>query len=72
MNHLLIFTTAFLAAALALLSGLVGNQGAIRSAFLLNYDLSKEAFLATGIVIGKHGHTLFRKGMWQLPRPAPT
>lgn len=34
-----------------LLGGLVGNQGAIRSAFLLNYDISKESFIATGVVI---------------------
>jgi len=34
-----------------LLGGLVGNQGAIRSAFLLNYQISKEAFIATGVVI---------------------
>ena len=30
-----------------LLGGLIGNQGAIRSAYLLNYDLSKEVFIAT-------------------------
>lgn len=34
-----------------LLGGLVGNQGAIRSAFLLNYEMSKETFIATGVVI---------------------
>ena len=34
-----------------LLGGLVGNQGAIRSAFLLNYQISKETFIATGVVI---------------------
>lgn len=34
-----------------LLGGLVGNQGAIRSAFLLNYKMSKETFIATGVVI---------------------
>ncbi|MBI1807005.1 MAG: sulfite exporter TauE/SafE family protein [Ignavibacteria bacterium] len=34
-----------------LLGGLVGNQGAIRSAYLLNYDISKEAFIATATVI---------------------
>ena len=33
------------------LGGLVGNQGAIRSAFLLNYEISKEAFIATGVVL---------------------
>jgi uncharacterized membrane protein YfcA len=31
--------------------GLSGNQGAMRSAFLLRYGLSKEAFIATGVVI---------------------
>lgn len=31
--------------------GLSGNQGALRSAFLLKSGLSKEAFIATGIVI---------------------
>lgn len=31
--------------------GLSGNQGAFRSAFLLRTNLSKEAFVATGIVI---------------------
>ena len=31
--------------------GLSGNQGALRSAFLLRLKLSKEAFIATGIVI---------------------
>lgn len=34
-----------------LLGGLVGNQGAIRSAYLLNYAISKEAFIATATVI---------------------
>ena len=33
------------------LGGLVGNQGAIRSAFLLNYPISKEAFIATGVAL---------------------
>lgn len=31
--------------------GLIGNQGAIRSAFLLNYEIPKETFIATGVVI---------------------
>jgi uncharacterized protein len=31
--------------------GLSGNQGALRSAFLINAGLTKEAFIATGIVI---------------------
>jgi uncharacterized membrane protein YfcA len=31
--------------------GLSGNQGALRSAFLIKANLSKEQFLATGIVI---------------------
>jgi uncharacterized membrane protein YfcA len=34
-----------------LLGGLVGNQGAIRSAYLLNYIIPKEAFIATATVI---------------------
>lgn len=34
-----------------LMGGLIGNQGAIRSAYLLNYDLSKEAFIATATAI---------------------
>ena len=33
------------------LGGLIGNQGAIRSAFLLNYPISKETFIATGVFI---------------------
>ncbi len=33
------------------LGGLIGNQGAIRSAYLLNYELSKEAFIATATAI---------------------
>jgi uncharacterized membrane protein YfcA len=31
--------------------GLTGHQGALRSAFLLTYGLSKERFIATGVVI---------------------
>jgi uncharacterized membrane protein YfcA len=31
--------------------GLSGNQGALRSAFLLRYGLTKEAYIATGVVI---------------------
>lgn len=34
-----------------LMGGFVGNQGAIRSAYLLNYDIPKEAFVATAAVI---------------------
>ncbi|HLF19720.1 MAG TPA: sulfite exporter TauE/SafE family protein [Bacteroidota bacterium] len=34
-----------------LMGGLIGNQGAIRSAYLLNYDLTKEAFVATATSI---------------------
>jgi uncharacterized membrane protein YfcA len=34
-----------------LLGGLVGNQGAIRSAYLLNYIIPKESFIATATVI---------------------
>ncbi|MDI6715908.1 MAG: sulfite exporter TauE/SafE family protein [Actinomycetota bacterium] len=31
--------------------GLSGHQGALRSAFLIRYGLSKESFIATGVVI---------------------
>jgi uncharacterized membrane protein YfcA len=31
--------------------GLSGHQGALRSAFLINFGLSKESFVATGIAI---------------------
>jgi uncharacterized membrane protein YfcA len=31
--------------------GLSGHQGALRSAFLIRYGLSKEVFVATGIII---------------------
>ncbi|MBI2181632.1 MAG: sulfite exporter TauE/SafE family protein [Deltaproteobacteria bacterium] len=34
-----------------LLGGVLGNQGAVRSAYLLNYSLSKEAFVATATII---------------------
>ena len=34
-----------------LMGGLIGNQGAIRSAYLLNYGLSKESFIATATSI---------------------
>jgi hypothetical protein len=34
-----------------LMGGLIGNQGAIRSAYLLNYNLSKETFIATATSI---------------------
>lgn len=34
-----------------LFGGLIGAQGAIRSGYLLNYQLSKEAFIATGTAI---------------------
>ena len=33
------------------MGGLIGNQGAIRSAYLLNYSLSKEEFIATGTAV---------------------
>ncbi|MCI0707510.1 MAG: sulfite exporter TauE/SafE family protein [Ignavibacteriae bacterium] len=33
------------------LGGIIGNQGAIRSAYLLNYSLSKESFIATATAI---------------------
>ena len=34
-----------------LFGGLSGHQGALRSAFLIRYGLSKEVFIATGIII---------------------
>jgi uncharacterized membrane protein YfcA len=34
-----------------LLGGFVGNQGAIRAAYLLNYQISKETFIATSTLI---------------------
>jgi uncharacterized protein len=34
-----------------LFGGLTGHQGALRSAFLVKFDLSKEVFIATGIAI---------------------
>ncbi|MBI3354739.1 MAG: sulfite exporter TauE/SafE family protein [Nitrospirae bacterium] len=34
-----------------LLGGFVGNQGAIRSAYLLNYNIPKETFIVTAAVI---------------------
>ncbi len=34
-----------------LLGGFVGNQGAIRSAYLLNYNIPKETFVATAALI---------------------
>ena len=34
-----------------LLGGLLGNQGALRSGYLLNYSLSKESFIASGTAI---------------------
>jgi len=44
---------AWLAGAVSgLLGGLVGNQGGIRSAALLGFDLNKEAFVATATAIG--------------------
>jgi uncharacterized protein len=35
-----------------MLGGLVGNQGGIRSAALLGFDLSKESFVATATAVG--------------------
>lgn len=34
-----------------LLGGFVGNQGAVRSAYLLNYNIPKETFVATAAII---------------------
>jgi uncharacterized membrane protein YfcA len=45
-------TTAWAAGALSgFFGGLVGNQGGIRSAALMGFDLSKEAFVATATAI---------------------
>lgn len=44
---------AWIAGALSgLLGGLIGNQGGIRSAALLGFDLSKESFVASATAIG--------------------
>ena len=46
-------TTAWIAGALSgLLGGLVGNQGGIRSAALLGFDIDKESFVATATAVG--------------------
>lgn len=42
----------FAGALSGMFGGLVGNQGGIRSAALLSFDLSKEAFVATATAIG--------------------
>jgi uncharacterized membrane protein YfcA len=45
--------TAWVAGALSgLFGGMVGNQGGIRSAGLLGFDVSKEAFVATATAVG--------------------
>jgi hypothetical protein len=46
-------SAAWIAGALSgLLGGLVGNQGGLRSAALLGFDLSKQSFVATATAIG--------------------
>ncbi|MBI3549206.1 MAG: sulfite exporter TauE/SafE family protein [Elusimicrobia bacterium] len=46
-------TAAWLAGALSgALGGLVGNQGGIRSAAMLGFDVPKEAFVATATAVG--------------------
>jgi len=46
-------TAAWLAGALSgMFGGLVGNQGGIRSAALLAFDLDKQAFVATATAVG--------------------
>ncbi len=61
-----------------MMGGLIGNQGALRSAYLLNYPLSKEAFVATATSISilidltripvyiYQESTLYRETPWQL------
>ena len=45
--------TAWIAGAISgLLGGLVGNQGGLRSAALLGFDLSKRSFVATATAVG--------------------
>jgi hypothetical protein len=45
--------TGYMAGALSgLFGGLVGNQGGIRSAALMGFDINKEAFVATATAIG--------------------
>ena len=45
--------TAWIAGAISgLFGGMVGNQGGIRSAALLGFDISKESFVATATAIG--------------------
>jgi hypothetical protein len=46
-------TTAWIAGALSgFLGGLVGNQGGIRSAALLGFDIQKTAFVGTATAVG--------------------
>jgi uncharacterized membrane protein YfcA len=46
-------SAAWIAGALSgLLGGLVGNQGGLRSAALLGFDLSKRSFVATATAVG--------------------
>ena len=46
-------TTAWIAGALSgIFGGLVGNQGGIRSAALLGFDVQRDAFVATATAIG--------------------
>jgi len=45
--------TGYIAGALSgLFGGLVGNQGGIRSAALMGFDIDKQAFVATATAIG--------------------
>ena len=50
--------------------GLSGHQGALRSVFLLKAGLSKETFIATGVVISLHGGYAPDRGLQRQPAAA--
>ena len=45
--------------------GLVGNQGGIRSAAMLGFDLSKESFVATAVIVRPSPAHLWRGPVFQ-------